>query len=245
MTTLHVINDSPLIGDALGSYPIMLRFAQEATVHVTGDFNPLVKDFVEAPELRFNEPPRADKVIRLSPTLAFTHAGAHGINIAQGYFRHFGFAVPPLPITLPLKSAPIEERADIVIAPFARSDLTHVRRWPQDRWQRLIAYFAPRYSVYILGGGDDELSWATAHGAKPFFDRPLAEVHTLLQTSRINVTVDTGIGHICNFGNIKNHIVIHPADCRWLSFAHAKVVAKPRVQDITAAELIAEVEAFL
>lgn len=249
MNTIHFINNSPLIGDALASYPFMLHMARDNHVFVTGDLNPLVKDFVTTDRLVYDVPDfTPDKIQHLTPVYSYQASMSQSprCNIAEGYFRYFHLD-PPESFQLSLKETPVAEKADIVIAPFSRSDGNNFKRWPQPQWQRFIAYLASRYNVYILSGGDDDVSWALRHGAKSFHNRPLSDVYTLLKNARAVVTIDTGISHLCHFGAIKHHVLLYPLNLPqgFAESPYAVHIRQPSIHAITVNEVIKATEAFL
>lgn len=248
--TIHIFNDNPLIGDALGSYPFMLHFARTEKVYVTGPLNQLVKDLVDASNLIYAEPPEAvNQRSTLHPMNSMRYCSTNRPNthMAQGYFGQFQLAIPPLPMRVPFKETEIEETADIVIAPFSFSDAAYIKRWPQEKWIQFIKHFSPAHKVYIVGGPIDDASWAIEAGAHPFLCHPLSDVYALLKRAKVVVTVDTSISHMCHFGGISHHVLLFPNTLP-RGFAETPIgvqVKGPSNTAISVEEVIAATNQFL
>ena len=211
--TVHIENENPLIGDALGSYPFILHFAAREKTYVTGTINSLVKDVVYAPDVIYatpQEPIRIKYTLHPQNSLNYSVAHPEANHMAQGYFGQFQLAVPSLPIRLPLRDQAVVEKFDIIISPFSFSDRSNVKKWPKDKWCEFIDHYKSKYTIGVLGGPIDDFTPYIAAGAVPFQSRPLAEVYFLLKQAKVVVTVDTSINHMCHFGGISHHVLLFP-----------------------------------
>jgi len=207
-----------LIGDALSGVQWMKYLCDEHRTDalVVGGFNHLVADLLE-PSYPF---------IYAAEDLPGDYAAIYHVNVAellrysgqvhmcQSFFKAAGKPLPELPLTLDLRCEPSGLKPGVVVAPYSRSDFNHNKFWPHDRWISVIRALRDGGQidrVYVVGasGVDDPCPYV-AEDVEPVFDRPLSQVLSLMRSSPLVMTIDTGISHLAHYGGVENHVLLSP-----------------------------------
>lgn len=225
---IHVYTNEYLLGDGLAQVPFMYAMAQARNerVRLCGRFNPHIMPLLADMPIDFD--PSGDAAgaeFKMFVMDSFQTYHKTGLHMAQAYFLNFCQPVPDMPMTLPLRSEPCGLPPGIVISPFSGSDLgTNTKLWPHLRWVQVVQKLrqlglADR--AYVIGrqSTDSTIPYAGAD-ITPIFDRPLTEVLDLMRQAPLVMSIDTGPGHLANFGGISKHVMVY-ADCMPAKFAEA------------------------
>ena len=211
-----------LIGDTLAQIPFVLHHLKTGeSTYVGADMNPAVRQLLpEHPHLFFDYPPRDldvfDSRYLLDLSGMWHQCERHGwdMHMAQGYFRQQGEVVPELPLTFDMNVKQFHT-VDLVISPFSRSNnpADNNKLWPYDRWVELVVRLhrnnGIRHTV-VLGATPDQPFFFPEGTVYSVFDKPLPAVLYMLRAAKLVITLDNGIGHLCHFGGVKNHVMQYP-----------------------------------
>jgi hypothetical protein len=223
---------SGLIGDSLAAVPYILeRCKQHDTqAYVGADFNREVISLLHGQHhpLFFEDAPEGLVTYKLDLSGMWHHCEKHGWpwHMAQGYFAYEGLSVPTLPMSFRMKAQGLYLRPSLIISPFSRSNnpVDNNKLWPHERWVMMARQLQAKGvvdTVYVVGGSvDDNVSYYSNAGFEVLFAQPLWLVLGFLQSAKLVMTVDNGIGHLCHFGNVKNHVLQYP-DCLPPKFAES------------------------
>jgi hypothetical protein len=246
-----------LIGDTLATIPYILeRCRQHGTqAYVGKGFNPAVRDLVEGihPLIFQDAPEDVEATYSLDLSAMWHLCEQHGWmwNMAQGYFVYNDLHPPKLPCTFAMNELllppndMLPTEPGIMIAPYSRTNnpADNNKLWPHDRWVDVVWRLrraGADLPVYILGSSQhDDPSPYSGEGFIKMFDCSLPFVLGMLRRAKLVMTIDNGIGHLCHFGGVRNHVMQYPA-CLPPKFAEspfAEHVRGPMPIAITAHEM--------
>jgi len=240
-----VIDNIGLIGDFLGSIPVIIELAKRNPNNLSVYFNQSMHDIVEMIPKKYNinilseEPSSYD--YKLDISAAFQYAAIHKLHMTQTYFHQCKLETPPGPVKPELEVMEFDiytSNIDYILAPFSRS-LPNNQRWPKENWTHLTNAMPDKNFLLLGNSNHDDINFIQTPNTKTMFDRPLNEVAYIMKNSKAKLlSVVTGISHLSyaldvptilfwNQGEIKN----------WGDNPDAKHLTK-YIPDITIQEII-------
>jgi hypothetical protein len=251
MKTIKFINDNDGVGDFLCTVPFMLDYLKtnEATGKLHGNFNRWAfEGLATTSKTILSSVDVASDEIKVLCSDALAHhnkTGGH-LHMAQCYYDMNGLAVPPLPLMIDIEPVKVNS-VDVVFCPFSSSG-RDAKTWPLDRWRLLKELLGAQTICAIASSkcGGDDIKTLSDMGFDMVVDQPCSLVASLLKTTRLLVTVETGIGHLAQFLGLKNVVMLDPAYPHWkfANYPAARTIRKS-VGDITVDEVLAGCEARL
>lgn len=202
MSRALIINSDGLIGDFLGTVPVML--AVQGMYHsVDIMIHPeafklymllpthLTTRLVQVPEGKY------DKIYTLDTSKAFEIANQKSLYMSQAYFAQVGLDIPSKPPKALFQITPVETpEYNIILVPFARS-LPPDQKWPKEKWQELVDSL-PSVSFCVFGNSvHDPKGYITGPNVEDQYDNDFNTVCNLTYKADTVISVVTGISHLC------------------------------------------------
>ena len=204
MIVLH--NPEGLIGDVLGTVPIMIDLAKQngglkVMAHHEADWlYPLIAHHgIE----RIHETSVVNAELDIQE--AFRFSQENGTYMGQSWHNQFGLPTPPAAppdLEIPDVEVPIY---DYIFAPFSRSTPDN-QKWVVGRWFQLARKLVQDgNSICVFGNSKFD---SPILGMVNEFDRPMIEVLNILKKCRKGcVSINTGISHLCYATGTKNYLL--------------------------------------
>jgi hypothetical protein len=96
---------------------------------------------------------------------------------------------------------------DFIVSPYSCSDSKSDKLWPYERWQQLIDRLRKRFTICVVGAGDEPRVF---DGVNYSFDQPLRVVCGLMSRVRHGVlSIDNGISHLAHSLRVP-HLLLYP-----------------------------------
>lgn len=233
--TLLRCNDG-LIGDFLGTIPVMIALSKEDALHVSihPEAEPIFHLIPKKYGIRQQEKEEAsyDRVLALDISAAFTISHQRNYYMSQSHFAYLGMPVPGHPCKAELEFDMVASPAcDYVLAPFSRS-LPEQQRWPRQRWQQLTSAL-PDHTFCIIGHDRDERNFITGQNVMELYNHPLTSVISLLKNARKGlISVVSGPSHLAFHLGVKNFLLTNQ-DMTWGNNPDAVHITDP-IPELTA-----------
>lgn len=216
MTIIH--NPDGLIGDFLGTIPIMIELAKRdpdgaiAIIHPEAkhlfDMIPSIHRINRLPDdiVAFAAGSEANhQILNISEAFRISHE--RNLFMSQAHFAYLGMPVPETPPKAELLFPFIEvPEFDYIIAPFSRS-LPPNERWPQERWQSFVDSM-PGSTFCIIGHDRDARNYIKGANVTEIYNEPIVKVCNLLKTARKGlISVVSGPSHLAFHLGVKNYLL--------------------------------------
>lgn len=202
-----VKNDIGLIGDVLGTFPVLQQLNKDHE-----DFSVIVNEDAKwlydlVPEIAICTCPKWDKELNLSG--AFTMSHQHNLYMSQAHYPFMGYAIPEHPVEaeLTVKRIYVNE-FDYVIAPYGRSAPSE-QKWAMDNWFEL-AKSMPDKTFALLGNSKHDYIDIAYLPSNVYyrFDLDVHELcNILLASTQGCISIVTGISHLCYHLGVKNYLL--------------------------------------
>lgn len=243
-----------LIGDTLATVPYIIARAKQHgdRVFVGPNFNPHVRALIDGLHpITFGDPLRPPDdmptyFLDLSSVWKMCMTDGWRWHMAQGYFVHANLPAPSLPMTVDMHSNLVNWSPGLVISPFSRSNnpADNNKLWPHERWAEVAERLRDKgviKDVYVIGSKiHDNFEPYAGSGYYILADLPLPAVLGLLRSAQLVMTLDNGIGHLCHFGGVRNHVMQYP-HCLPPRFAESPFARHVRARmpiDITVDDMV-------
>lgn len=198
-----VKNSINLIGDALGTFPVLQQMAKD-----NKSFSVIVDDEIKwlyelVPDIKLCKCHSFDKELNLSG--AFTMSHQHGIYMTQAHYPFMGYPIPEEPVKANLTVKNIDVAIyDYIIAPFGRSAPIE-QKWQLYKWKQLIEMM-PEYKFCIIGNRKYD-NWIFDN-CDVKYDLSAQELCNILLKSKYGcISIVTGISHLCYHLGVKNYLL--------------------------------------
>ena len=217
---MFLINDIGLMGDAIGSIPLMVELSQSEYPLFVASKNVQIYDMIPSHwgiKTIFKMPlidTSLEGVRKTNLLEAFKFGDK--LHMTQAHFAQFGLPVPEKPIApeLDLGPEPDDSRdecpCDFLIAPFSRS-LPVEELWPLQNYHELAfrlgktftalgSYKYPHKNVSML-----DITYRGDYRVNDFYDRPLKTVgHAMKKAHYGLISVVTGPSHLAHALKVPN-----------------------------------------
>lgn len=256
-----ITNPEGLIGDFLGSIPVMQEIAlrhdgADVVIHeeVEGLFNLIPEDYklrrvvdTGSPRM-FGKEESHEGYYNISSSQAFGIGCQAGLYMSQAHFKYFGFDVPEKAPKAHLKytynSFHSNKVCDVLVSPFARS-LPEDQKWPKEKWFNLFSS-NPLVKFGVLGNSkhDDPHYFVEKLEGKTYlslgnvvnvFNTPFEMLCGIFKDTGILISVVTGTSHLAFHLGVKN-ILLSSQQMSWGNNPDAIRINK-HVPDITVNEV--------
>jgi len=215
-------NPDGLIGDFLGTIPVMQQLAKDNKgIHVI--IHPEAEKIFKLIPAQYNiervfhrQYPDTlyTRKLELDISKAFEVSDKKGYYMSQAHFDILGLPVPPVPPKADLHINPVAcPQYDFLLAPFARS-LPPQEKWDRKKWQKLVDNF-PQLRFGLLGTrAHDDPEFLKGYNVEAEFDHDFNYVANMLRECRAVISVVTGISHLCFHLGVPN-ILINNQNFTW------------------------------
>lgn len=212
---MKLVNKIGLIGDFIGTIPVMIHLASKSPegLQVAGVWSEIREIFGMIPsKYKITEAlseQGADHKLDLEE--AFRIASVRGLHMTQAHFAVLGLDVPDKPVRpeleIEMNGAPIKMKGDYIISPFSRS-LPEDQRWPSQYWQELVDTMDDKQFI-LLGSqkrGDD-FNYIMGDNVSKFFDCSFNYVAALLENNRNLIGLVSGLSHMAYALNVNTWLL--------------------------------------
>lgn len=192
-------NDIALIGDFVGSIPVMMELSKNEQLNVIASannqylFDLISKDYnivrVDKPDFHITK-------YRFDLEGAFRLASnPDRYYMSQAHFPFFDLPIPNAAPKAALNLEPLEhEPYDIILAPFSRS-LPEDQKWQNQKWIEIVKSF-PNLRFALMGTSKHDKPFINENNCDIVFDLPLPKVAYVISKTRLLLSVVTGLSHI-------------------------------------------------
>lgn len=238
-------NDIGLIGDFLGTIPVMIELAKrekekkdQLTVVIHSEVTEIFQMIPRKYDIqRTYTPYNFDASLDLNK--AFDIASKNNYHMTQAHFAIMGLPVPEKPIVPDLELVTSVfgiPQFDYVLAPFSRS-LPEEQKWQQYKWQDLIDELSDKH-FGIIGGpfNDRDFIDQNSKNLETVFSKGWNYIGCLLRMSGALISVVSGPSHMAYAVNAKNILLTNQTGA-WGNNPDAIKITK-NIHDITVDDVI-------
>jgi ADP-heptose:LPS heptosyltransferase len=219
MNNLVVLNQIGLLGDAMGTIPLIIDWAKTYQIYLLASTDPSAEQIYNMIPKKYgiksiwDIPSNGHYEIRkfdLDRAFALSH-GEHELHMTQAHYAVFGLPIPPAPIKPELefdnKDVPIY---DYIICPFSRC-LPDAQKWQREKWNELISHMPDRqFAIFGNEKYDDPSFINPTDNATYVFSKPLDEVMNLIKKVRYGlISGSTGPSHFAHALGTRNFLFIN------------------------------------
>jgi hypothetical protein len=212
---IAVLNPEGLIGDFLGTIPVMQKFKKD-NPDCYFVFHDEIRDLAKLTKLNFlvqSEYEALENDIaseyKFNISRAFELSCRQNLHMIQANYPELCYDVPadiPKP-KLYIKPEPVEY-VDFLISPFSRS-LPEEQKWQKEKWQQLVVAFK-KYKFGLLGSFRDDPEFIKADNCINIFDKSFNYVSNTMMKARYGlISVVTGTSHLAYALSVKNFLFIN------------------------------------
>lgn len=209
-------NPEGLIGDFLGTIPVMVRLAASggATVYIHPAAEAIFDMIPASCNLQkvVSDPAKANELqcdYKIDLQAAFKYGSEHNLYMTQAHYGALGLDVPQVIAQAPLNiNSTYPFTFDYIIAPFSRC-LPDQQKWSRSEWQRLVDMM-PDKSFCVIGSTADGANqpYLTGSNVSEIYGEPIEDVFMLLQKARKGlISVVSGPSHIAFHHGVKNYLI--------------------------------------
>lgn len=212
---MKLINNIGLIGDFLGTIPVMIHLARENPEGLqVANVHPEIKElFTMIPkEYKITEAlskEGADAELNLLE--AFRISSIKDLHMTQAHFATLGLPVPDKPIRPELEFDYDPEKrtglsGDFMIAPFSRS-LPDDQKWPSHYWQEVIDKMHDK-SFAILGNTKhDDFNFISGNNVIKNFGYSFNFVSRIIKKSGKLISLVNGMSHLSYALGVETYLI--------------------------------------
>lgn len=240
-------NNIGLIGDFLGTVPVMQAIARTTRLEVVGLHDEIMQlwHMIDKRDLDMTwlvgTPQVPDAELDLEK--AFAIGDKKGLHMTQAHFAVLGMEVPDKPIR-PILDKPTSyspyPAVDYIISPFSRC-LPDNQRWPKERWQELVDEMYDS-EFMIVGSAKDDTSYLKGLNVTYTYGAAFRHLSSMMKSTKKGlISVVTGTSHLAYAIGVKNYLFCNQG--AWGKNPEAEVLSEGKpILDITVKDVIKQLK---
>lgn len=214
---MKLLNDIGLIGDFLGTIPVMIELAKRSPegLQVAG-VHPEIKELFTMIPVKYKitealSTEGFDEALDLSE--AFRIASVRDLHMTQAHFAVLGLEVPSKPVRPELELDGVTsciKTSDYIVSPFSRSLMNNPDQlWPRHYWQELVDIMADRKFILIGKTAHDDFNYLKGKNIQKAFNNSFNYLSLLMRNVRGVISVVTGTSHLSYALDVQNYLFRH------------------------------------
>lgn len=234
-------NEVGLIGDFLGTIPVMQYLSEKEYVKVKGLPIEVVSLFYSikwSPDNELLKAKDANKPhdFEIDLTKAFNIASSKNLHMTQAHFAVLGLPIPEAPVRpILIETRNIKSNHDYVLSPFSRS-LPEDQRWPQKNWQDLVDEMYDK-NFLLIGSSKDDIDFISGTNVNKAFGAAWFYIMNVIKMCKGIISVVTGTSHLAYALEAKNYLFCNQGG-PWGINPDARIIEKGKpIKEITVKEV--------